>query len=655
MPTMASSFGSSSTTGGTAAKPAAAGDALIIGVDFGTTFSGVAWSYTGDPEKLRIIKNWPGSPHNLEKVSSILSYSTPTRTSPYQWGFEVKKNNPKTRALSWFKLLLDQTDSAESQTLLSRVGTAQRRTSGGAGMAGLETGFQQLQLTVSGMPKEKKPVDLVTDYLKGLHTHAKNTIDKAYPKSFTDQLGSEIPIKYCLTVPAVWSDRAKNLTVQAARAAGMNEKNSDIRVISEPEAAAVHCLKNYQDTENCLKVGDIYVIADCGGGTVDLISYQVTAIKPRLKVKECATGTGGLCGSTYLDSRFEALLKARLGDALYNNMTQQALSTTTEHFDKFLKPTFCPPDEADVIEDEDDEEEYFCPVPGVPNDANRRIMDNFMTLSASEMKDIFAPTFTEITRLVQEQVRASEERVGTSVTGILLVGGFGSSEYLRKHLSEHITSNHGAPINVLQPADAWTAIVRGAVLDSIAVHQCGERNSPNGYNMVQSRLARFSYGVKVSQLFNPAIGHLEEDKYFDSRSGKHYSRNRLSWLVKQGEEIHHRQPITMPLVREVSLNPTAAELSYREQIFCSASASPPTHYKKFGSGIHSLCVYTADFSGLQKERYFKRGTSPHDGEQFWEIDFQVVMRYDGRLEFTNEIDGKEVGKVTVEYNHARPN
>lgn len=82
-----------------------------------------------------------------------------------------------------------------------------------------------------------------------------------------------------------------------------------------------------------LKVGDVYVIADCGGGTVvgflffirketfllrnimqDLISYKVTAVEPRLRVKECVGGTGGLCGSTALNSRFKELVKERIGD-----------------------------------------------------------------------------------------------------------------------------------------------------------------------------------------------------------------------------------------------------------------------------------------------------------------------------------------------------
>ena len=52
----------------------------------------------------------------------------------------------------------------------------------------------------------------------------------------------------------VWSDIAKEQTLQAARAAGLDENYAKIVLVSEPEAAAVHCLKVFKETENSLKV-----------------------------------------------------------------------------------------------------------------------------------------------------------------------------------------------------------------------------------------------------------------------------------------------------------------------------------------------------------------------------------------------------------------
>lgn len=60
------------------------------------------------------------------------------------------------------------------------------------------------------------------------------------------------------------------------------------------------------------KVDDVFVVVDCGGGTVDLISYQIMALHPNLEIKECAVGTGGMCGSTYINNNFENFVRSRI-------------------------------------------------------------------------------------------------------------------------------------------------------------------------------------------------------------------------------------------------------------------------------------------------------------------------------------------------------
>lgn len=58
---------------------------------------------------------------------------------------------------------------------------------------------------------------------------------------------------------------------------------------------------------NILKLNDNFVVCDAGGGTVDLITYKVTQLSP-LQVEESVVGSGGLCGSTYLNRRSVAYL-----------------------------------------------------------------------------------------------------------------------------------------------------------------------------------------------------------------------------------------------------------------------------------------------------------------------------------------------------------
>lgn len=89
-------------------------------------------------------------------------------------------------------------------------------------------------------------------------------------------------------------------------------KAEEIQIISEPEAAAIYAL-DVMDP-HIIQAGDTFVICDAGGGTVDLISYTVSHLKPILSVDEAASGTGGLCGSSFLNRIFEQYLLERFED-----------------------------------------------------------------------------------------------------------------------------------------------------------------------------------------------------------------------------------------------------------------------------------------------------------------------------------------------------
>lgn len=85
-----------------------------------------------------------------------------------------------------------------------------------------------------------------------------------------------------------------------------------------------------------METGDTIVVVDAGGGTVDLISYTITGLKPILQVKEAASGSGALCGSTFLNMRFAKFLKSKLGKE--NNFDDEVLAEAMEVFEKKVFP-----------------------------------------------------------------------------------------------------------------------------------------------------------------------------------------------------------------------------------------------------------------------------------------------------------------------------
>jgi hypothetical protein len=64
---------------------------------------------------------------------------------------------------------------------------------------------------------------------------------------------------------------------------------------------------------------------------------------------------------------------------------------------------------------------------------------------------VFDPVIAKIFDLIVKQMEKVEEAPGNlTVSAILLVGGFGSSEYLRQKVQEHF----GDEIKVIQPVEA---------------------------------------------------------------------------------------------------------------------------------------------------------------------------------------------------------
>ena len=88
-----------------------------------------------------------------------------------------------------------------------------------------------------------------------------------------------------------------------------------------------------------LEVGESFVLCDAGGGTVDLISYTITDLKPILKVREAAPGTGGLCGSTFLNRRFGEFLEERLDQE--RGWDEEILAEAIERFDSVVSIMTC--------------------------------------------------------------------------------------------------------------------------------------------------------------------------------------------------------------------------------------------------------------------------------------------------------------------------
>jgi hypothetical protein len=100
------------------------------------------------------------------------------------------------------------------------------------------------------------------------------------------------------------------------------------------------------------------VLCDAGGGTVDLISYEVDSVEP-LELKELVPGTGkdmhfytrvnaktikigAVAGSLILNKRFEEAVKNIVGEEEFLELKKtEGFAEAVKTFDREVKPAFC--------------------------------------------------------------------------------------------------------------------------------------------------------------------------------------------------------------------------------------------------------------------------------------------------------------------------
>ncbi|KAF8537474.1 hypothetical protein BDD12DRAFT_744792, partial [Trichophaea hybrida] len=285
---------------------------IVVAIDFGTTYSALAWASTSSPNHISLIGNWPSAgTRTHHSAPTEISYHVPGNTTDFTWGYDIAPNQ---RRLKWFKLLL-------------------------------ETDDEKVHTSVP-IPDGMTPTDVTRDFLSALYKHAMETLLRQNSAAVM----SAVKVDFVLTVPAVWSDAAKNRTRKAAEEAGIGREH-DLQLLSEPEAAAIYSFKVQQT--GSINVGDRIVVCDAGGGTVDLISYAVVALHPDLRVTECAVGNGEFAaGSTYIDRAWEVFLKQRLGRH-YHSLRPENQQRAVKNFEE-VKCAF---------EDRPEKERFYVSIP----------------------------------------------------------------------------------------------------------------------------------------------------------------------------------------------------------------------------------------------------------------------------------------------------
>jgi hypothetical protein len=193
-------------------------------------------SNKSDLNDINVVKSWPGPGRDIDgtwKTPSRIAYGQENGFQGSKWGFGVE---PSMKAYSWTKLLLDKAaaNSIYDDPKLSNI----------AGKGIME------------LPPFRTAQGVCQDFLSQIRVFLMARLEKEFPGDFLNLT----PVECWITVPAIWSDEAKNATRFAAIHAGFASRPMDsINMIPEPEAAAIASLKRdaAPDAPNPINVGGL--------------------------------------------------------------------------------------------------------------------------------------------------------------------------------------------------------------------------------------------------------------------------------------------------------------------------------------------------------------------------------------------------------------
>lgn len=455
------------------------GHLLVAAIDFGTTYSGWAFSfkheYERDPVKIS-AKNWIGGQLVSQKGPTCVLIKSDGKTLD-SFGYEaenkyaelaLEKSHKEWYFFKRFKMVL-----------FNRIG--------------IERNIRIEDATGKKLPA-KTVFKLSIQYLKDdlIETSGKRLADGNMKIS---------EIQWVLTVPAIWNDAAKQFMREAAESAGISADK--LTICLEPEAASLLCrhlpVEKTLGREKSLasfKAGTVYIVLDAGGGTIDITVHQ---IKRSGEIRELHKASGGDWGGTKVDNAFEHFLGELVGKEVVSKFKDSHMEDYIELFRNFeikkretslnnnAKVTLRLP------------LSFFETVTKI---SSRTLQECIIKTKYREMLtvmgdkvrmdvDVMRSFFDDSVRNTLQHVEMllGQPKVH-DCSAIVMVGGFSESPILQEAVREKFSN-----LKIIVPDEAGLAVLKGAVIF--------------GHNpkTIAERVCKFTYGVGTNHITSPLCKH----------------------------------------------------------------------------------------------------------------------------------------------------
>ena len=252
--------------------------------------------------------------------------------------------------------------------------------------------------------------------------------------------------KLTITVPASFDPKARELTAEAAQEAGLGHAI----LLEEPQAAFYSWIFENSDTwRDQVKLGDVVLVVDVGGGTTDLSLIEVKQENGDLTLERLAVGEHILLGGDNMDLALAYQVKAKV-EAQGKKLEMWQINALTHGCRSAKEALLTDPE--------------LQSVPIVVPSRGSRLMGGSLRAELTREEVVNALVEGFFPKVSVDEMPKSRPRSALSTKSLPYAQDAGITRHLAKFLSSQASGNaHPAPYNPLE-AQAPTFLKPSAVL-----------------------------------------------------------------------------------------------------------------------------------------------------------------------------------------------
>ena len=484
---------------------------VVVGIDFGTTGIGYAYSFSGENPNSITLSDLPGQSADNKVPSEIIldnylkdvlafgaeckGYISTNHQNEYEYYKDIKMN------------------------LYKRIYTI-KSTNG----------------------KEADIELIITKMLKRVSENAITQIQRANKEIKKED------IKWVVTIPAIWEENSKQIMINASIEAGLIDKNTDksLFLALEPEVAGIYYYISslYGSEFNCehIKEGKPYIICDIGGGTVDICTHRrIMNDNKTSELIEEYPPIGGDYGGNKINEEFiKRFIYEIFGEENVNKL--KANTDETEDWNKFEKEI-----EEKKISCCENKPDFLTIDCALFQDLDPHKKDLDVYISEYNLKEISnkykikkkrrwelafdSQIFYDIIKEISQKIFSKIEEIHNNVnTGYILITGAGSNNHVIANDLYNLSKEKKIKIEIETPPNPEISIMKGAVLFGFQS------------NIIRKRKAKYTLGISASKEWEVKFEG-KGIKYTDEISGKDICINAFSKFITKNQYIDFRDVI----------------------------------------------------------------------------------------------------------------